>query len=771
MNAARHALVIANDEYADSGLSQLAAPALDAEALADVLGDPAVGGFDVEVVHNEPAQEIRVAIEEFFADRRPEDLLLLHFSCHGLKSSAGELFLAVRDTRPSRLASTAIAADFVSGQMADSRAQRIALFLDCCYGGAFPRGMVVRAGGEAQVRDAFAGQDAVGGGRGRVIVTASSSMEYAFEGEQLASAARTRPSVFTSAVVDGLTTGEADADGDGWVGMTELFGYVTDRVRRSTPHQTPQMWTFGAQGDLMIARSRIRRITPAPLPPELLEAMTSPLAATRYGVACDLRDRLLGDDLGQAYAAWLALRELTGDDSRKVSEVASASIADAVPVVTPAELDLDPTEPVASVVLSGPPVALTAVARSSAAWVTVEQEGTAVRITATAPESGNEQATVVLKAPTGDVAIPVRLRTLGPPDRSVSPAVSPAAAGSPAGSSPPATSPPAVPSPDTSSAVAVSPVASSPPGTSPPAVSSAAAAGDTAAGTDPSAATGLAAAGVAATPAGGGAQDLSAGWKSWLIAILLTLCGLVLVMANLPSSENEWLWYAYGSNVDRAWTDGFVLASFGVILGALASLAITKLRQPGTAGGRAGWAAYSLGVTAGLGLYFAIWGLVTVGQGWLESTDDGRWPVTLVLGLAVAGLAVWWLRVLARSGPRWQRLDAVTTGAVLAGLAVMLVLDFAGVPEVGRGAILLDPVGAMALAVLPALLGGRGAWPTAAAVAAVTHIVMSIVLSLHVTEQLSAPGDQVVRFLAAYAVALAVLVIGLLRARRQVAST
>jgi uncharacterized caspase-like protein len=736
MDAARHALVIANDEYADGGLSQLAAPALDAEALAEVLGDPAVGGFDVEVVHNESAQDIRVAIEEFFADRRPEDLLLLHFSCHGLKSAAGELFLAVRDTRPTRLASTAIAADFVSGQMADSRAQRIALFLDCCYGGAFPRGMVVRAGGEAQVRDAFAGQDALGGGRGRVIVTASSAMEYAFEGEQLASAARTRPSVFTSAVVDGLTTGEADADGDGWVGMTELFGYVTDRVRRTTPHQTPQMWTFGAQGDLMIARSRIRRVTPTPLPPELLEAMTSPLAATRYGVACDLRDRLLGDDLGQAYAAWLALREMIGDDSRKVSEIATASIADAVPVVTPAELDLDPTEPVASVVLSGPPVALTAVARSSAGWVNVEQEGTAVRITATAPESGDEQATVVLKSPTGDVAIPVRLRTLEPPDRSVSPAVSSA----------PATFPP--------------PASSLPTAASPPA-----AAADAGAGTDQVAGTGSAAAGAAATPAGEHVQDRSARWKPWLIAVLLTLCGLVLVMANLPGED---LWYVYGSNVDRAWTDGFVLASFGVILGALASIAITKLPRPGTAVGRTGWAAYTLGVTAGLGLYFAIWGLVTVGQGWLESTDSGRWPVTLVLGLAVTGLVVWWLRVLAGSGPRWHRLDAVTTGAAVAGLGVMLMLDFAGVPEVGRGAILLDPVAAMAFAVLPALLGGRGPWPTAAATAAVTYFVMSIVLSLHVTEQLDAPADQAVRFVAAYTVTLAVLVIGLLRARRQV---
>ena len=114
----------------------------------------------MQVLHNEAAQEIRFAVEDFFADRAPEDLLLLHFSCHGLKNAAGELFLAVADTKPTRLASTAVAADFVNRQMADSRAQRIALFLDCCYGGAFPRGMVVRAAGEAQVRDAFAGPGA-----------------------------------------------------------------------------------------------------------------------------------------------------------------------------------------------------------------------------------------------------------------------------------------------------------------------------------------------------------------------------------------------------------------------------------------------------------------------------------------------------------------------------------------------------------------------------------------------------------------------------------
>ncbi|MFI5713290.1 caspase family protein [Kribbella sp. NPDC051620] len=329
MDGSRVALVIANAEYTDPGLSRLTAPASDATALAEVLGDPEVGGFDVRVLENESAQQIRFAVEDFFADRSPEDLLLLHFSCHGLKNAAGELFLAVADTKPTRLASTAVAADFVNRQMADSRAQRIALFLDCCYGGAFPRGLVVRAAGEAQVRDAFAGQDGVGGGRGRVVVTASSAMEYAFEGGQLASAGTPKPSVFTSAVVDGLKSGDADKDGDGWVGLTELVGYVTDQVHRITPNQNPQMWTFGSQGELLIARSH--RITPRALAPELLEAMASPLPAARFGVVDYLRERLTSEDQGLAYAAYQALTQMTTDDSRKVSDAASRALATAPP--------------------------------------------------------------------------------------------------------------------------------------------------------------------------------------------------------------------------------------------------------------------------------------------------------------------------------------------------------------------------------------------------------------------------------------------------------
>ncbi|MEU4607996.1 caspase family protein [Kribbella sp. NPDC023972] len=508
MDGSRVALVIANDQYDDPGLRRLVAPAQDAAALAEVLADPSVGGFDVQVLHNASAQEIRFAVEDFFADRAPEDLLMLHFSCHGLKNAAGELFLAVADTKPTRLASTAVAADFVNRQMADSRAQRIALFLDCCYGGAFPRGMVVRAAGEAQVRDAFAGQEEVGGGRGRVVVTASSAMEYAFEGGQLATDASV-PSVFTSAVVDGLSTGEADRDGDGWVGLTELVGYVTDRVRRVTPNQNPQMWTFGSQGELLLARSRVRRITPAPLAPELLEAMESPLPAARFGVVDYLRERLVGNDLSQAYAAWQALEPMVNDDSRRVALAAAEAREEAVPRVTPVELELG-TADAGEIRLEGPPIALTAVASSSAEWLRVEQDGPAIRVRA---EHAGE-ASVILSGPTGERTIPVHATM---PDTESEP-------------------PPPPPEPE--------PEPAPPPQPEPPRVQ---------------------------TPAPPADPATTVPW--WAVAVLIVGTA-VLVYLNWPgAADSRELWddEDTGWSVTRSWTDPIILSSFVALVATLAA--------------------------------------------------------------------------------------------------------------------------------------------------------------------------------------------------------
>jgi uncharacterized caspase-like protein len=668
----RRALIVANDTYEDPGLRRLVAPAQDAEALAEALRDPAVGDFEVEVLRNADAQQLRLAVEDFFAERAPEDLLLLHFSCHGLKNSAGELFLAVADTKPTRLASTAVSADFVNRQMADSRAQRIALFLDCCYGGAFPRGMVVRAAGEAQVRDAFAGQERVGGGRGRVVVTASRAMEYAFEGDQLASGATATPSVFTGAVVEGLTSGEADRDGDGWVGLTELVAYVGDRVQRVTPHQNPQMWTFGSQGELLIARSRARRrVTPGALPAELVEALESPLAAARFGVVDDLRERLDDADLGQAYAAWLALGRMVDDDSRKVSEAARRWVRGAAPQV-PDSLDLVDGE--AAFTLGGPPLARAATLTAGEPWLTVEQDGDAVRVRASEPPSGEHEGTLVVTSPTGEATIRVRGRVHELHDH-----------GEGAGHGvhdvhdhgevlaappPPAPSGPSEPQPEPSP--------------------------------EPQVAAGPA---VPVVP-----------W--WGVAGLVGLAA-VLVALNWPPAEpgtvHAWKnedagWYVY-----RSWHDAYIIGSLVALLAAAGSRFRRELA----------------GVSAGAALFLAATGVMYLGGG-ISVDQRSRWLGTVVVATALTAVA--WAAVRPRLTPG-GRVAVLPTALVVSGAG--LVFGGTLVPsydttffEISRGFSVVVPLVLVGLSWPVLGPGGDAASRRQAAAAAVTATLLSLVASI-----------------------------------------
>ncbi|MEU8176897.1 caspase family protein [Microbispora hainanensis] len=328
----RNALIVAGDEYRDPGLRRLRAPARDAEALARVLGDPAIGGFDVRTLLNEPTHVVGEMVEEFFADRSPDDVLLLHFSCHGVKDDNGELFFATPTTKLNRLGATAVSAEFVSRRMSRSRSRRMILLLDCCYAGAWARGALPRAGMDVHVEEQF-------GGRGRVVITASNAMEYAFDGIELADVQEQAPSVFTRALVEGLESGDADRDQDGYVGIDELYDYVYDKVRQTTPGQTPGKWAFDLQGELYVAR-RARPVTvPSPLPAELQEVIENPIARVRAGAVEELRRLLRSRHEGLALAARLALQELSDDDSRTVSTAAAEALTTgnaAAPAAPPA---------------------------------------------------------------------------------------------------------------------------------------------------------------------------------------------------------------------------------------------------------------------------------------------------------------------------------------------------------------------------------------------------------------------------------------------------
>ncbi|KQW47326.1 hypothetical protein ASC77_12695 [Nocardioides sp. Root1257] len=628
--SSRYALIVATDQYTEPGLRELAAPARDAEALAEVLGDPAVGDFQVQVVSNRSAQEVRMAVEDFFADRDRSDMLLVHFSGHGLKNAAGELFLAAADTRPGRLASTGVGSDFLSRQMADSRAERIVLLLDCCYGGAFPRGMVVRADGEAQVLEAFAAQSDVAGGKGRAVVTASSAMEYSFEEGDLTAGSTGSPSVFTGALVEALSSGEADADGDGWVGLHELFEFVSHAVRTISPHQTPHMWTFGSQGELLIARSKVRRIRPTPLSDELSEALASPLAATRFGLVDLLRQRVLGDDLGLAATALATLAELVQDDSRRVAESAGEAIEAAAVHVTPTDVVLSPDDTgtlSADVTLHGPPLALAATVTTTDPRLSAVYDEPSLRIVA----SGDEpvSGSVTITSPTGAVTVPVQA---GVPPSAEAPPPPPSPTPTPP---PPEPAPPPPPSPPSPRQPVAAALAAPPPEAERPAML-----GDN-------------------------------GIVRWILGGLLCAAALVLLYVNRPGETDQWK--AYYDEANSGWYyyrnpgDSWVMAGLVCVVAAALSLFVRGRPR-----------SLALGALLGGSLYLFDDGFTFLVLGFAYEDGVAKWTTTVIVAVLVAAtvLVVVRPRLVPLGRPGWLPLAALAGGVCL--VVVNETIDLSG---------------------------------------------------------------------------------------------
>src|SRR5262245_24191096 len=113
----RRALLVATARYDDPALAALRAPTGDVAALAAVLGDSEIGGFEVQQLIDQPADELRKQIETFFDEGRPHDLLLLYVSGHGVLSQSRRFYFATSTTSMQLLRSTAIEDSFVNDVM------------------------------------------------------------------------------------------------------------------------------------------------------------------------------------------------------------------------------------------------------------------------------------------------------------------------------------------------------------------------------------------------------------------------------------------------------------------------------------------------------------------------------------------------------------------------------------------------------------------------------------------------------------------------------
>jgi formylglycine-generating enzyme required for sulfatase activity len=241
------ALLIGVSEY-EEGLDPLPAAAKDIEALREVLVNPNIGGFaekDVTVLPNPQRQTMEDAIYTLFANRQKDDLVVLYFSGHGVLDESNRFYFAARQTlkdqgrlRPT----TALVASTVQRYMEESKSQRQVVILDSCFSGAFAKGVQAKDSGSVNLEQFL-------GGKGRAILTASTSTQYALtqDGFDL--------SIYTHFLVEGLCTGGAAQAEEDWITVEDLHSYASAKVREASPAMTPEFYPVKEGYSIKLAQS------------------------------------------------------------------------------------------------------------------------------------------------------------------------------------------------------------------------------------------------------------------------------------------------------------------------------------------------------------------------------------------------------------------------------------------------------------------------------------------------------------------------------------
>lgn len=231
---AKLALLIGVSEYQES-LRPLPSAVKDVEEMQRILERPEIGGFDnVQALTNPEDSLFRESIDTLFSDRSRDDVILLFFSGHGVKDDSGKLYFATSRTRKTQagtlLKSTAVSANFVQDIMSTSRCKRQVIILDCCFSGAFAEGMTAKADNSVDVQAQL-------GGKGRAVLTSSTSTQYSFEQDNA------ELSIYTRYIVEGIETGAADINGDGQISIDELHEYASQKVKDTAPAMQPKIYS------------------------------------------------------------------------------------------------------------------------------------------------------------------------------------------------------------------------------------------------------------------------------------------------------------------------------------------------------------------------------------------------------------------------------------------------------------------------------------------------------------------------------------------------
>ena len=254
MSEKRFAILIASSHFPeDSRLQTLRCPTNDVDGLKEVLESSQDGGFtDIIVLKNKRHNEVNFSLADVFERAGKEDLVFVYYSGHGKQDYEGQLYLTTVDTRINKLTVTSVAIETIKKLIKFSQTAKVVIVLDCCYSGAVSSAFL-RGGVDDELRR-------MSETRGTYILTASTATQAAAEKEG------DRYGLLTKHIISGIKSGEA-ADDDGFVRMSNLYRYVSDKVRRESA-QEPMMWELNINGsELIIARARRPRKELSSAPP------------------------------------------------------------------------------------------------------------------------------------------------------------------------------------------------------------------------------------------------------------------------------------------------------------------------------------------------------------------------------------------------------------------------------------------------------------------------------------------------------------------------
>ena len=235
----RHALIVGINEYEDPQVRNLEFARADAQAMYDILTDPQLGRFkpdNVTLLIDGEATGQRI-LEVLMYDLRgavkPEDTVLIYFAGHGSpapgfgggESADGlEKFIVPVDANIGRIAVSGINMQKVKECFAFLGAWQVICLLDCCYSGMSGGRTIAnpKYKTRASLTDEFLDDIA---GEGLLVMTACDVNEVSIESQD------DEHGLFTHYLIEGLG-GAADTDGDGAVGLIELYDYVHREVSR-----------------------------------------------------------------------------------------------------------------------------------------------------------------------------------------------------------------------------------------------------------------------------------------------------------------------------------------------------------------------------------------------------------------------------------------------------------------------------------------------------------------------------------------------------------